>query len=60
MIGSRTFARATRWGKAQGATIYESRSIVIDKGLAVVFEFGAGSQKELDELQSSMESIKFD
>lgn len=59
-LGGRTFARATRWGKVQGTAVYESRSIMVYKDLALVFEFGAGSQKELDELLSSMDSIKFD
>jgi len=60
MVGGRTFSKAERWGKAQGTRIYEARAATVVKNLTLVFEFGAGSQKELDDLIKSLGSVKFE
>jgi len=59
-VGGRTFARAERWGKVQGTKVYEARVATVFNDLTLVFEFGAGSQKELDDLLGSLNSVKFD
>lgn len=60
VLDGRTFIRAARWSKDHGVTTYMARVATVDKDLTLVFEFGCGSQKELDELLQSLGSIKFD
>ena len=59
-LDGRTFIRAARWSKDHGITLYTARVATVDKDLTLIFEFYSGSQKELDELLQSLNSLKFD